>query len=231
MCGRFLLLSSPDELADRFQVGAVRTEPLPVRYNVAPSTDVYAIVEDAAGRRLGAMRWGFVPYWSKGGRGGPRPINARVETVATSRLFAESFRTRRCLVPADGFYEWQDRGDGHRKQPYHLADPDGAPLGFAGLWSTWRDPADPDASRLVSVAIVTTAARGPMERIHERMPVALPPQLWRDWLTADEQDAPHLVDAVQALAPPALRATPVGTLVNAVRNDGPELLDSQTVTD
>jgi putative SOS response-associated peptidase YedK len=231
MCGRFLSLSSPDELAERFAVDEVRTEALPPRYNVAPTSEIYAILESEARRRLGTLRWGFVPHWAKQLKGTRQPINARIEGVATSRLFGEAFARRRCLLPADGFYEWQARGEGERKQPFHIAATDGEPLAFAGIWTVWRDPASPDAAPLYSAAILTTAARGEMERIHERMPVILPPPLWGDWLTADPDDAPHLHDVVAAASPPALVARPITTRVNAVRNEGPELLEPGSVED
>jgi putative SOS response-associated peptidase YedK len=224
MCGRYLSLSDPETLAERFAVDEVRTEPLPVRHNVAPSTAVYAVIDTEARRRLGTLRWGFVPHWTTQLKGSRQPINARLETVASSRMFASSFASRRCLLPADGFYEWQDRGDGRRKQPYHLADPDGALLAFAGIWTVWRDPGVADADPLFTTAIVTTAARGAMEQLHDRMPLILPEQLWDPWLTAEPDAAPHLLQTVTALGPPRLRATPVGSLVNNVRNEGPDLL-------
>ncbi len=231
MCGRFLSLSSPDHLAERFEVDRVRTDPLEPRYNVAPSTSIYAVLDHDDERRLGTLRWGFVPVWAKALKGAPQPINARVETVASNRMFAPSFRRRRCLLPADGFYEWQDRGEGRRKQPFHLADPDSAPLAFAGIWSSWRDPGEDDPDPLFSAAIVTTDASGEMARIHHRMPVILPANLWDTWLSAPEDEAPHLLDAIAAMPVPALRATAIGDRVNAVRNDGPELLEPDTVED
>lgn len=231
MCGRYLALSSPDALAERFEVDEVRLEASEPRYNVAPSTQVPAIIDHDATRRLGALRWGFIPHWAKQLKGSPQPINARVETVATSRMFAQSFARRRCLLPADGFYEWLDRGDGRKKQPFHIADPDGQPLAFAGIWSMWRDPdAEEDAEPIASAAIITTAARGEMERIHHRMPVILPASLWSEWLRADEEEAPHLEETITALGAPRLVATEITDRVNSVRNDGPELLTPGTVT-
>lgn len=224
MCGRYVLVSSQEALVARFGIEEVRTEPLAPRYNVAPSLDVYAVVEHQERRRLGALRWGFVPRWARALRGSPQPINARIETLTTSRMFVESARRRRCLLPADGFYEWRQRGEGQSKQPYHLAPADGKPLAFAGIWSLWRDPqAEPDALPLATAAIVTTEARGGLEDIHPRMPVILPPGRWDDWLRPDDE-VDELLAELAAATPPPLTLTAVSSRVNAVRNDGPELL-------
>jgi putative SOS response-associated peptidase YedK len=213
-------------------VDETRLAPSEPRYNVAPSTQVPAIIERDASRRLGALRWGFIPHWTKQLKGSPQPINARVETVATSKMFASAFVRQRCLLPADGFYEWFDRGDGQRKQPFHIADPDGQPLAFAGIWSIWRDPqAAEDADPVSSAAIITTTARGEMERIHHRMPLILPESLWSDWLAAEPDDVPHLAETVAAIGPPRLVATGISDRVNSVRNDGPELIEPGTVDD
>ncbi|MEX0868487.1 MAG: SOS response-associated peptidase [Nitriliruptoraceae bacterium] len=229
MCGRYVSVTDPATLADHFSVDEVTTSGHRERFNVAPSTDVYAVIEDGTSRRLGTMRWGFVPVWAKqvGGRG--QPINARLETVATSRMFAPSFRRKRCLLPADGFYEWKDRGEGRRKQPYFIAEVSGEPLAFAGIYSSWR--ADDDQPPIVSAAVVTTSAAGAMRDIHDRMPLMLPASLWASWLTEDADEAPHLLETVQALGPPPLVATPVTARVNAVRNDNPSLLTPGSVDD
>ncbi len=224
MCGRFLLTSSLDDLVATLGVDEVATEPLPPRYNVAPSTEIYAAIDRAGRRRLGRLRWGFLPSWASSVRGGRQPINARIETVASSRMFASSFAHRRCLLPADGFYEWQETGSGS-KQPYHLADPEGRPLVLAGIWTAWRDPDDTDADPVFSTAIVTTEARGAMADLHRRMPVILPAQLWDAWADTEADDAPHLLDALVGMDVPRLRATPISTRVNDVRNDGPQLLE------
>lgn len=232
MCGRYLQVSTPDELAERLQIDEVRTEPQPPRWNVAPGTDVYAVVERDDARRLGTMWWGFFPPRMTRLKGTRLPINARVETLATNGMFARALQRRRCLLPADGFWEWQDRGDGRRKQPYHLADPDGEPLVFAAIFSSWRDPeAGEDAAPRFGAAIVTTAARGEMARIHDRMPVMLPRGLWSAWLADGDDTAPHLLEAIAALGPPRLVATPVTGRVNSSRNDGPELLEPGTIDD
>lgn len=225
MCGRFLSLSSLDDLATHLAVDEVATEALPIRYNVAPSTEIYAAITHQDRRRLGTLRWGFVPPWATSLRGGRQPINARIETVATSRMFAQSFAHRRCLIPADGFYEWRAATDSQPKQPFHLADPAGDPLVFAGIWTAWRDPEDREAAPVFSAAIVTTEARGDIAQLHHRMPVMLPRQLWDEWAGAAPEDAPHLLDAVSALGAPRLTATAISTRVNNVRNDGPELLE------
>lgn len=225
MCGRYVSVSTPEQLAEAFDVTEVRTEPLPERYNVAPTLGVYAVIERDDVRRLGTLRWGFVPFWAKQLKGSPSPINARIEGLADNRMFARAAASRRCIVPADAFYEWHDRGDG-RKQPYVFRDPDGAPLAFAGLWTSWRDPqADEDADLLHSCAIVTMPAKGPVADVHDRMPVMLPPQLVDDWLTAGPDDAPHLFEAVAALGVPRIERYAVSDRVNNVRNEGPELLE------
>jgi putative SOS response-associated peptidase YedK len=231
MCGRFLSLADPEVLAERFAVEELRTEPLPPRHNVAPSTPIYAIVAAQGVRRLGTLRWGFVPPWTRALKGSRQPINARIETVATSRMFASSFAQRRCLLPADGFYEWQAREGARRKQPYHLAAADGDLLAFAGIWTVWRDPAIVEPEPLHTTAIITTTARDEMQRLHERMPVILPERLWETWLNAGADHAPHLLETLLALDPPRLRATPIGPLVNDVRNEGPDLLVPGTVED
>lgn len=225
MCGRFLSLSDPGQLAERFEVDEVRTEPLPERWNVAPSLDIYAVIEREGIRRLGTLRWGFVPHWTEQLRGARTPINARLESLSSSSMFASAFAERRCLLPADGFYEWQVREDG-TKHPYHLHAPDGEPFAFGGIWTVWRDPAaGEDAGRVFSTAIVTTEARGELTRVHDRVPLIVPRQLWADWLTATPEEAPHLEDAVRALGSPALVAEPITDRVNNVRNEGPELLE------
>lgn len=222
MCGRFVLFSPEEVLVEHFRIDEVRTDPLPARYNIAPSVDIYAVVSHEGRRRLGALRWGFIPRWARALRGTPQPINARIETLHTGRMFAESAARRRCMIPADGFYEWLQRGEGQPKQPYYIAPQDGRPLALAGVWSLWRDP---DGSQpLASAAIVTTAAQGELADIHPRMPVMLDASRWDTWLAGEPEDTPRLLDEVAALPPPPLTCTAVSSRVNAVRNDGPELL-------
>ena len=213
-------------------------------YNVAPTKKIYAVLtrnpsapQDAAAaddepaeRQLRVVRWGLVPYWAKDRAIGSRMINARAETLAEKPAFRRAFARRRCLLPADGFYEWQQvtDGGGKRKQPYYIYRSDGGVLAFAGLYELWRDPSvpedDPD-SWLWTATIITTRAEDEVGQIHDRMPMVIDTSAWADWLdpglTAAADVRPLLVPASAA----ALRSYPVSTAVNNVRNNGPELRD------
>jgi len=191
-------------------------------YNVAPTRDVPAIrVRDDA-RMLDYLRWGLVPRWAKDLRIGSKMINARAETVATKNSFRSAFKKRRCIVAADGFYEWK-RLDPKTKQAMYIHRQDGDPLAFAGLYERWIDAED--HREIHTCTILTTAPNTMMSAIHDRMPVLLPPQRWDEWLDPDNADT----DALQRLlvpAPDELLATyPVSDLVNNVRNNEPRLLD------
>lgn len=232
MCGRFVSSSTPDELAAYFGVDAVAESVLEPNYNVAPTQDVYAVVEDEGTRNLDAFFWGLIPSWAKAAKIGSRMINARAETLATKNAYKPSFAKRRCIISADGFYEWQaldkavKREDGKsiKKQPMFITRADRAPLAFAGLWSVWRGP-DKDQEPLRSVTIVTTTANDTMAPIHDRMPVILPDDVWGTWLDRDNSD----IDSLSKLLVPAsndlLVTKPVSTQVNNVRNNGPELVE------
>jgi putative SOS response-associated peptidase YedK len=235
MCGRYTSTSQLADLADVFEVDEIRTKPLPPRYNVAPTLDVYAVAmrgrddaEKGPHRALGTFRWGLVPSWANDPSVGSRMINARAEGVARKPAYRSALARRRCLIPADAFYEWQRRPEGG-KLAYAIRRRDGRPMAFAGLWEVWRDPSDPSEERpeprlLRTCAIVTTAANEVMAPIHDRIPVVLDPQDWAAWL--DPGTGPS--GAVRLLqSPPSewFEAYPVSSLVNNVRNDGPELLD------
>jgi putative SOS response-associated peptidase YedK len=234
MCGRYTSTSSLADLAKVFEVDEVRTEPLPPRYNVAPSLEVYAVAVRGRGdrdkgprRALGTFRWGLVPSWAKDPSVGNRMINARAEGVATKPAFRGALARRRCLIPADAFYEWQRRtgSDGRPagKLPYAVRRRDGQPMAFAGLWEVWHPP-DSDGEPLRTCAIVTTAANDLMAPIHDRMPVVLAPEDWDTWL--DPASEVGVAEALLRTAPSEwFEAYPVGSLVNNVRNDAPELLD------
>lgn len=244
MCGRYAAARDPATLAAEFDaLDALGGDAPPADHNVAPTKDVVAVVQrhprDEAGvpdatrtvRSLRVMRWGLVPPWSKDLSGGARMINARSETAATSRAFKPSVARRRCLLPADGWYEW--RREGTHKQAFFMTRPDGAALAMAGLWTTWRDPADRDGPPLVSTAVLTTEAVGAPATVHDRMPLLLPPEHWAAWLDPDEEDPGELLTA----PPPAdlveaLELRPVSSRVNNVRNNGPELVERvEPVTD
>lgn len=222
MCGRFVQVSSTARLAQALGAVDVSGGTVRPRHNVAPSTEVAAVIA-SDGRRLGALRWGFVPSWTKDPSDGPRPINARAEGAAASRLFGPSVRSRRCAVPVDGWFEWVEQ-DGAR-QPYLLRDPDGAVSALAGLWSTWRDPAA-GAPPLATVAIVTTEARGAAATVHHRMPLVLSGEDLDAWLDPGTADPVELLARAAATAEPRLEVRRVSRRVNDVRNDDPTLLDA-----
>src|SRR4051794_5507760 len=176
MCGRYATTRSDTDLSLLFDAPAVG-EPLGPSWNVAP-TDPVPVVrmsERRGGRVLDTARWGLLPPWAGDPRAGARMINARSETVATSPAFAPSFARRRCLVPADGWFEWVR--DGKAKQAYYMTPADGAPLAFAGIWTMWR-------GELLTCSVLTAAASGPLARVHDRMPLILPPERWAGWLDA-----------------------------------------------
>lgn len=226
MCGRFVQASSPELLVERFGVDELAAPGHEPSYNVAPRASVYAVrdrSEDHRRRRsLSELRWGLIPSWAKDLKVGDRMINARAESLADKPAYERAFRRHRCLVPAEGFYEWQRRG--LRKQPMFIHRRDGEPMAFAGLWAAWRD-GDAVADWLRSCTIVTTAANGTVAPLHDRMPVVLEEADWDAWL---DPDAPDL-DALRRLLRPAsedlLVAYPVGTAVNSADNDGPHLVE------
>jgi putative SOS response-associated peptidase YedK len=244
MCGRYTSTSTVSELASVFEVDEVRVEPMPARYNVAPTLQVYAVAlrqspgqsageagkseENSPRRALGSFRWGLVPSWAKDPSVGARMINARAEGIAGKPAFRAAVARRRCLIPADAFYEWQRREspDGKRagRLPYAVRRKDGHPMAFAGLWEVWRDRADPGAEPLRTCVIVTTGANDLMAPIHDRMPVVLAPENWAAWL--DPSTDAETVAGLMAPAPSDwFEAFPISTLVNKVSNDGPHLLD------
>ena len=226
MCGRFVSASNPEQIAAYFDTAPPETE-LGPSYNVAPTTDVYAIVEGPDGtRQLQVFHWGLIPVWAKDVKIGQKMINARSETIASKGAYKADFRKHRCLIPMDGFFEWQRVADRKAKQPYFIHRVDGEPLAVAGLWSMWRDKAaGPDAPWLHSCTVVTTQANDTMAKIHDRMPVILPASAWPTWLDAGNDD----IDTLQKLLVPApnelLTMHPISTDVNKVSNNGVHLID------
>ena len=195
-------------------------EALERRYNIAPTQEVLTVV-GGENRRAGLMRWGLIPHWAKDPKIGNRMINARAETVAERPVFREALRRRRCLVPADGFYEWQ--GSGRARRPMRFAMRSGEPFAFAGLWSVWTDP---QGNRVPSYTIITTTANDLLRPIHDRMPVILPRDLEEFWLDRSVDDAEALGSILAPYPSDAMEAYAVSPLVNSAANDGPEVVAS-----
>ncbi|SNR29818.1 SOS response-associated peptidase [Actinoplanes regularis] len=217
MCGRYATTRSSADLSQFFEAVDVTAELSP-SWNVAPTDPVPLVRESVthAARVLDTARWGLVPPWAADLRQGARMINARAETVATLKTFAPSFARRRCLVPADGWYEWVR--DGKRKQAFYMTPADGTPLALAGIWSAWGK-----TEPVLTCSVITTAALGELKRVHDRMPLILPPDRWADWL-AGEGDPESLLSPPGERALAAIEVRPVGPAVGNVRNNGPELL-------
>lgn len=190
------------------------------RYNVAPTQPIEVVLQRDDGRFLELHRWGLVPAWAKSLAVGNRMINARAETLATSSAFRASFLRRRCVIPADGFYEW--RRESGRKQPFLIHAPDDRPLAFAGLWAPWKDPTS--GEWVLSAAVVTTTANETVAQLHDRMPVILAPDAWRLWSDPEIRDEDLLADLLRPAADDLLQLVPVSPLVNNANNEGPELL-------
>ena len=217
MCGRYNLISNLTVLGERFEFDATQLT-LESAYNVAPTQNVLTVVGGES-RRAGFMRWGLIPFWAKNRSIGSRMINARAETVADKRSFLDSFRRRRCLVLADGFYEWRRTGSG--KRPMRVALRSGEPFAFAGIWSMWRDP---EGNSIPTCAIITTSANELLRPIHHRMPVILAREMEGFWLDRSNQDTTELRSGLTPYPDDAMEAYEVSTLVNSVANDGPELI-------
>ncbi|KPJ81128.1 MAG: hypothetical protein AMS19_08675 [Gemmatimonas sp. SG8_23] len=224
MCGRYTLATPADELIEAFDVETLHFDLLP-RYNIAPGQDAPVVAEDSRGRRIGLLRWGFVPAWRDDPGSGI--VNARSETVARKPSFREAFSRRRCLVPADGFYEWKRRttdfgpgSGGAVRQPYWIHPVDGGVVSFAAIWETWRGPG---AEPRTTFAILTTDANEDVRPIHDRMPLIVSLEDRDAWL--DRATSPERLNRMLHPAPNgALRAWPVSTRVNRVGEDDPELI-------
>ena len=219
MCGRFSLSGDVDFYAEYFGVDHVLADAIEKSWNVAPTDPVYVVAERAETRNLDTMRWGLIPHWA-GDTKTPN-INARVETVATTPAFRDSFSRKRCLIPADGFYEWEPKATGHH--PHWIFRADGYPVGFAGLWSSWKNPASDEWVR--SCAVITTAATGLIAGLHDRMPVALVPDVWETWLDRDVTEPEEAMALIRPIAADLWMEREVSSKVNSVRNNGPDLLE------
>ena len=214
MCGRFTLTASAERLRARFGLAAP-PDALAPRFNIAPSQPVL-VIPNRARRVLRPARWGLVPHWASDARIGHRQINARAETLAVRPAFRDALARQRCLIPADGFYEWQ-RGATARR-PFYIRPRDGAPLAFAGLWDLWHPPG---GAPLASCPIVTTAANETLRPIHDRMPVILPPSAWDTWLDPNPRAAVELQPLLVPCPEDWLALHEVSTLVNSPKHEDP----------
>jgi putative SOS response-associated peptidase YedK len=218
MCGRFTLRAPAGVIVEQFRLDS-RPDVSP-RYNIAPTQDVAVVRAAADGTcALSPMRWGLVPSWSKDPKQGARMINARAETVAEKPAFRAAFKRRRCIVPADGYYEWQNTGGKH-KQPYLFHLRDDRPFGFAGLWEHWHG--DGSGPPLETCTVVTTDAAEATREVHDRMPVILEPDDYAMWLDPEFEDRERLLSLLVPYETDGLIAEPVSTYVNNARNEGPE---------
>jgi putative SOS response-associated peptidase YedK len=218
MCGRFVQHSDPEIYARQFELDTL-CEATP-RYNVAPTQSVLAIREtDPGTRELVPLRWGLVPFWSKGPDSRYSMINARAETVGAKPAYRDAFKHRRCLIPAEGFYEWKAFNGG--KTPFLIRRADARPFAMAGLWERWRQE---DGELLESCTIIVTDANSLVRDIHDRMPVILNDRDIGAWLDPENEDAEELLAMLKPADPAALAMHEVSRQVNSPRNDGPELL-------
>jgi putative SOS response-associated peptidase YedK len=218
VCGRFLLLTLGDEIVAHFRLAeAYRPRP---RYNIAPRQEVLTVGQSPDGRRgMATTRWGLVPRWAPDTT--KAPINARSETVARLEFFKDSFRERRCLVPASGFYEWEVL-PGRKKRPWLFRFKGGGPFAFAGIWSAWKP--DDGAAPLFTCAILTTAPNDVVKPVHDRMPLVLPPEHYDTWLDRSLTDPAGLKPLLRPYPTDLMEALPLAPVVNNVTNDGPECL-------
>jgi putative SOS response-associated peptidase YedK len=223
MCGRYTLTVQTSMLVDWFDIEPSWPELVP-QYNIAPTNQVLALTGGEYHLETRLMRWGLVPWFSKDPRTKYNMINARAETVAENNAYKGPFQRRRCLIPADSFYEWR-KLEGKRKQPMRIMLKSGEPFAFAGIWEAWRDKTDPEGEPLLSCSIITTVANSLVEPIHDRMPVILPPDLYRDWVEPSNQDTAALREMLLPYDPGLMQAYMVSSLVNSVRNQGPEVVE------
>lgn len=252
MCGRFVSSSPPEQIAQYFDVAAAPEQLLDrgQNFNTAPTASVFVVYADGGTRTLDAFRWGLVPSWAKDLKIGARMINARAETVATKPAFRSAFAKRRCIIPADGFFEWTTQPGEKKKQPYFIHRPDGEPYAFAGLWEAWKGPkpATPKKGEAVSApadtsggkfglpepspldplrtcTIITTRANEPMSELHDRMPVLLPRSAWDEWLDPEDHDTEALGRLLVPAPAELITFHAVSTEVNSARNRGEHLID------
>lgn len=224
MCGRFTLTTPVERLAEQFELAGELPEVTP-SYNIAPAQQIAAVAANAEGeRKLRELHWGLVPRWSKAPEIGSRMINARAEALAEKNSFKSAFKKRRCLILADGFYEWRRPGEGESgpKQPYYIKLETGTPYAFAGLWESWEGEDGEGNKRTIhSTTIITTEANELVGEIHHRMPVILPPESYARWLDTSIQAPEELMPLLAPYPSAQMEAYPVSTHVNRLANDDP----------
>jgi putative SOS response-associated peptidase YedK len=221
MCGRFTLTIDPYHLQEAFPWAVIPDDIVP-RYNIAPSQPV-AVIPNTGDNTLAMYKWGLIPSWAKDPAIGDRMINARAETLAEKPSFRNAYRRRRCLILADGFYEWKQNPDLKTKQPMYIRLQDHGPFAFAGLWEVWKTP---DGADVHSCTIITTQPNSLMESIHNRMPVILPPETYSEWLTPEDRQPTQLEKLLVPYDPSEMVAFPVSKMVNSPDNDSPSLIVS-----
>lgn len=218
-------------LVEEFEVVAPVGMELRPDYNVAPTKLVYSVVNRASeGRSLSVMKWGLIPSWAKDPSIGSRMINARLETITEKPSYKRAFAARRCILPADGYYEWYTEGEGPKpkKQPFFIKRVDGQSLAMAAIYETWRDPSkseDDPTSLVVTASVITTSATDDVGRIHDRMPQIITKENWEQWLDPEMKDPQTALGLLAPATLGGLEAYPVSTDVNVVRNNGPHLIE------
>lgn len=222
MCGRFVQVSLLETLQSVFNLGAVTFDTTP-NYNVAPTQQILAIVKQNNENRLERLYWGLVPFWAKDISIGSKMINARAETVSEKPSFLHAFKKRRCLIPADGFYEW--KGEPGHKQPFFITTHTDEPFALAGLWEAWHNKASDEAPVYLSCSIITTEGTGPIRNIHHRMPAILKPEVYEKWLSTDMQDPKALGEILQNDLTRDLHIHPVSKYVNSANNNDPSCIE------
>ena len=242
MCGRYASSRRPEDLVEEFEIDRSEVkESLAPDYNVAPTKEVYAVVERPPSsdkerpprRQLRVLTWGLVPSWAKDPSIGNKMINARMETVTEKPAFRKAFASRRCLLPADGYYEWyateqRTKAGKPLKQPFFIHPRDGSVMAMAGLYEIWRDPTrdDDDPQRFRwTCTVLTTSAEDDLGHIHDRMPLLVERERYGAWLDPTRSDPEVLTELLVPAAPGRLEAYPVSTMVNSVKNNGPDLLE------
>ena len=235
MCGRFVSSTPPDQLARHFNAEPVKPlrdrrvrDAFSANYHVAPTQSIFTVLEERGTRRLDKFRWGLVPSWAADIKFGNRMINARAETIADRKAFRRPFIENRCIIPADGFYEWK-KLENRRKQPMYLSSADERPFALAGIWDVWEDKTlmedNGGPRQIFSCAIITREPSEQVAEVHDRMPVILPNNSWDFWLDTSNRDVEALQSLLHLRPLESIRIRPVSLQVNNVRRNGPELIN------